>query len=84
MTLDVFKPAQSGLTAAQLEDRNKREKLILNSLASTITNAPMPDDFTLALMQRYIDGELTLEEVEEKLFAEINRKFKSVPVETLS
>jgi hypothetical protein len=83
MDLNVFKPAQPGLTPAQTEARHKREKLILNSLACTLTNAPMPDAFTIALMQRYVDGELTLEEVEEKLVAEIDRKYNSVPSDTV-
>ena len=84
MKLDVFKAAPPGLSTEQLEARNKREKLVLNSLACTITNAPMPDEFTLGLMQRYIDGELTLEQVEDKLFAEIKRKFPPVITEGLS
>ncbi|KAA5541980.1 antitoxin VbhA family protein [Adhaeribacter rhizoryzae] len=83
MNLNVFKPAQPGLTPAQTEARNKRERLVLNSLACTLTNAPMPDAFTIALMQQYVDGELTLEEVEEKLLAEINRKYSTVPSNTV-
>ena len=81
MDLPVFKPAQPGLTPEQLAARNKRETSALNSLACVLTNAPMPDDFTIELMQRYVDGELTLPEVKEIVIAETIRRYSSVPSE---
>ncbi|WP_026461441.1 antitoxin VbhA family protein [Adhaeribacter aquaticus] len=84
MNLNVFKPAQPGLTPQELEARLKREKLVLNSLACVLTNAPMPDDFTIATMQRYVDGELSLDEVHEILLTNTKAKYAGVPSENIA
>ncbi len=77
MLLDVFKPAQPGLTPEQVEARNEREKSALSSLAGILTNAPMPDGFAVELMQGYVDGELSLAEVKERIIAETKRRYSS-------
>ncbi|MBC3538955.1 hypothetical protein ACFSC6_10455 [Rufibacter sediminis] len=79
MLLDVFKPAHPGLTPEQVEARNAREKSALSSLAGILTNAPMPDSFAVDLMQGYVDGELSLAEVKERIIAETKRRYSSVP-----
>jgi hypothetical protein len=65
MDLNIFKPAKAGLSQAELEARNKRERLALNALACVLTNAPMPPQQTIATMQRYVDGKITLDEARE-------------------
>lgn len=79
MLLNVFKPTKSGLNPDETEARMKREKLILNALACVLTNAPMPDQFTIATMQRYIDGEITLEEADAVLLADTVKKYPLNP-----
>ncbi len=79
MLLNVFKPAKSGLNPEETEARIKREKLVLNALACVLTNAPMPDQFTVDTMQRYIDGEITLEEADQILLADTVKKYQPNP-----
>ncbi|WP_125077772.1 antitoxin VbhA family protein [Rufibacter latericius] len=64
-----------------MEARIEREKSALSSLAGILTNAPMPDDFAVELMQRYVDGELSLAEVKERIITETKRRYSSVPSE---
>lgn len=74
MDLNIFKPAKAGLSQAEQEARKKRERIALNALACVLTNAPMPPQETIATMQRYVDGEITLDEAREIELAASHQK----------
>lgn len=78
MNLNIFKQAKAGLSQAELEARNKRERLALNALACVLTNAPMPPQETIATMQRYVDGEITLEKAREIELAASHQKYNAL------
>lgn len=54
--------------------REERLKKVLDALAVGSIDAPMPDDYTMSLFQKYIDGELDLDEIEEKILKHFRPK----------
>jgi hypothetical protein len=60
-----FAPAPAGLDAEQLAARQQREHDSNNAIATMMSNGPAPSPEALALMQRHVDGELTIEQVIE-------------------
>lgn len=65
MKQPCFTPAPAGLTPEQLIDRQERERSATNSVATLMSNGPAPSPESLALMQRYVDGELSIDQVIE-------------------
>ncbi|SMB79384.1 hypothetical protein SAMN00120144_3122 [Hymenobacter roseosalivarius DSM 11622] len=65
MNKTFFAPAPAGLTAEQLAARRQREHDSNNAIATMMSNGPAPSPEALALMQRHVDGELTIEQVIE-------------------
>jgi hypothetical protein len=65
MNKTFFAPAPAGLTAEQLAARQQREHDSNNAIATMMSNGPAPSPEALALMQRHVDGELTIEQVIE-------------------
>ncbi len=60
-----FTPAPAGLNPDQLSARQERERSATNSVATLMSNGPAPSPESLALMQRYVDGELSIDQVIE-------------------
>jgi hypothetical protein len=48
-----------------LTARQERERSGTNSVATLMSNGPAPSPESLALMQRYVDGELSIDQVIE-------------------
>ena len=65
MNNTFFAPAPAGLNAEQLAARQQREHDSNNAIATMMSNGPAPSPEALALMQRHVDGELTIEQVIE-------------------
>ncbi len=65
MNNTFFAPAPAGLTAEQLATRQQREHDSNNAIATLMSNGPAPSPEALALMQRHVDGELSIEQVIE-------------------
>lgn len=65
MNKTFFSPAPAGLTAEQLTARQQREHDSNNAIATLMSNGPAPSPQALALMQRHVDGELSIEQVIE-------------------
>ncbi|SNR98604.1 antitoxin VbhA family protein [Hymenobacter mucosus] len=65
MSKTFFAPAPAGLTAEELAARQQREHDSNNAIATMMSNGPAPSPEALALMQRHVDGELTIEQVIE-------------------
>ena len=65
MNKTFFAPAPAGLSAEQLVARQQREHDSNNAIATMMSNGPAPSPEALALMQRHVDGELTIEQVIE-------------------
>ena len=65
MNKTFFAPAPAGLTAEELAARQQREHDSNNAIATMMSNGPAPSPEALALMQRHVDGELTIEQVIE-------------------
>lgn len=63
MNKTFFAPAPAGLDAEQLAARQQREHDSNNAIATLMSNGPAPSPEALALMQRHVDGELTIEQV---------------------
>lgn len=61
-----FKPASADFPADELAARAQREKIANHSFSLVMSNGPMPDEETRRLMQRYVDGELSLKQVLDK------------------
>lgn len=75
MNKPFFTPAPAGLDAEQLAARQERERHATNSISILMSNGPAPSPESLALMQRYVDGELTLDEVDELTRARLHAKY---------
>ncbi|GAB3840361.1 hypothetical protein GCM10028821_44980 [Hymenobacter jeollabukensis] len=60
-----FTPAPAGLTPEQLTARQERERHANNSIAILMSNGPAPSPEALAIMQRYVEGEISIEEAIE-------------------
>jgi hypothetical protein len=58
-----FRPAPPGLSIEELEERARREHSANHGIALVMSNGPQPSEEAFALMQKYVDGEYTLEEV---------------------
>ncbi|WP_026461327.1 antitoxin VbhA family protein [Adhaeribacter aquaticus] len=58
-----FKPAPLGLSIEELEERARRESSANHGIALVMSNGPKPSEEAIAIMQKYVDGECTLEEV---------------------
>lgn len=65
MKQPFFTPAPAGLTPEQLTARQERVRSATNSVATLMSNGPAPSPESLALMQRYVDGELSIDQVIE-------------------
>ena len=81
MSKTFFAPAPAGLDAEQLAARQQREHDSNNAIATLMSNGPAPSPEALALMQRHVDGELTIEQVitltDEMLLARYSGKAAS-------
>ena len=75
MNKPLFAPAPGGLDAEQLAARQERERHATNSISILMSNGPAPSPESLALMQRYVDGELTLDQVDELTRARLQAKY---------
>jgi hypothetical protein len=62
MMNSFFTPAPAGLTPEQLTARQERERHANNSIAILMSNGPAPSAESLDIMQRYVDGELSLDQ----------------------
>ena len=62
MMKTFFTPAPAGLTPEQLIERQERERHANNSIAILMSNGPAPSPEALAIMQRHVDGEISIEE----------------------
>jgi hypothetical protein len=65
MIKSFFTPAPAGLTPEQLTARQERERHANNSIAILMSNGPAPSPEALAIMQRHVDGEISIEEAIE-------------------
>ena len=83
MSSPFFTPAPTGLDAAQTAARQERERHATNSIAILMSNGPAPSAESLALMQRFVDGELTLDEVDELTRARLQAKYGNSSEQTL-
>ncbi|OGX90018.1 antitoxin VbhA family protein [Hymenobacter coccineus] len=74
-----FQPAPAGLTPDQLRDYQERERHANNAvaIASSAGTAPSPE--SLALMQRHVDGELSIEQVIELTDAMLKARYAPRP-----
>ena len=77
MSSTFFKPAQPGLNAAQTAARQERERHATNSISILMSNGPAPSPESLELMQRFVDGELTLDQVDELTRARLQAKYSN-------
>lgn len=75
MQVPTFAPASAGLTPEQLSARQERERHASNSVSILMSNGPAPSEEVMALMQRYVDGELTLDQVDELNRARLQAKY---------
>jgi hypothetical protein len=75
MPSTYFKPAPAGLDAEQKAARQERERHANNSIAILMSNGPAPSPESLELMQRFVDGELTLDQVDELTRARLQAKY---------
>lgn len=66
MNKTFFAPAPAGLDAEQLAARQQREHDSNNAIATLMSNGPAPGPESLAIMQRFVDGELTIEQAIEE------------------
>jgi hypothetical protein len=57
-----FKPAAPGLSIEELAKRAERESTANHGFALVMSNGPMPSEEAVAFMQKYVDGECTLEQ----------------------
>jgi len=62
-----FKPAAPGLSIEELAKRAERESIANHGFALVMSNGPMPDGEALVFMQKYVDGEWTLQQALEEL-----------------
>jgi len=62
-----FKPAPQGLSLEELAKRAERESIANHGFALVMSNGPMPDGEALLFMQKYVDGEWTLQQALEEL-----------------
>lgn len=60
-----FQPAPVGLTPDQLSAYQERERHANNAVAILSSTGTAPSPQSLALMQRHVNGELSLEQVIE-------------------
>ena len=65
MMNSFFTPAPAGLTLEQLTARQERERHANNSIAILMSNGPAPSPEALAIMQRHVDGEISIEQAIE-------------------
>ncbi|GAB2961733.1 hypothetical protein GCM10027048_32490 [Hymenobacter coalescens] len=65
MMKSFFTPAPAGLDPEQLAARQERERGANNSIAILMSNGPAPSPESVAIMQRYVDGELSIDEAIE-------------------
>ena len=65
MMKSFFTPAPAGLAPEQLTARQERERHANNSIAILMSNGPAPSPEALAIMQRHVDGEISIEEAIE-------------------
>jgi hypothetical protein len=75
MSSPFFKPAPAGLDAEQTAARQERERHATNSIVILMSNGPVPSPESIELMQRFVDGELTLDEVDELTRARLQAKY---------
>ena len=75
MNNTFFAPAPAGLDAEQLAARQQREHDSNNAIATMMSNGPAPSPEALALMQRHVDGELTIEQVIEMTDAMLKARY---------
>lgn len=75
MNKPFFTPAPAGLDAEQLAARQERERHATNSVSILMSNGPAPSPESLELMQQYVDGELTLDQVDEQTRARLQAKY---------
>ncbi|MGI4734227.1 MAG: antitoxin VbhA family protein [Janthinobacterium lividum] len=83
MSSTFFKPAQPGLNAAQTAARQERERHATNAISILLSNGPAPSPESLELMQRFVDGELTLDQVDELTRARLQAKYSNSTEQTL-
>ncbi|MFC0608330.1 antitoxin VbhA family protein [Rufibacter quisquiliarum] len=57
-----FKPAPAGLSIEELAKRAERESIANHGFALVMSNGPMPSEEAIAFMQKYVDGECSLEQ----------------------
>jgi len=65
MMNNFFTPAPAGLTPEQLTARQERERHANNAIAILMSNGPAPSPEALAIMQRHVDGGISIEEAIE-------------------
>ena len=65
MMKSFFTPAPAGLSHEELSARQERERHANNSIAILMSNGPAPSPEALAIMQRHVDGEISIEEAIE-------------------
>ncbi len=75
MQVPTFALAAAGLTSEQLRARQERERHASNSVSILMSNGPAPSQEVMTLMQRYVDGELTLDQVDELNRARLQAKY---------
>jgi hypothetical protein len=65
MMKTFFTPAPAGLDPEQLTARQERERHANNSIAILMSNGPAPSPEALAIMQRHVEGEISIEQAIE-------------------
>jgi hypothetical protein len=62
-----FKPAPAGLSLEELAKRAERESIANHGFALVMSNGPAPGAEAITFMQKYVDGEWTLQQVLDEL-----------------
>ena len=62
-----FKPAPEGLSVEELARRVERENTANHGFALVMSNGPAPSAEAVEYMQKYVDGEWTLQQVLNEL-----------------
>ncbi len=83
MSSTFFTPAPAGLNAEQTAARQERERHATNATSILMSNGPAPSPESLELMQRFVDGELTLDQVDELTRARLQAKYSKSTEQTL-
>jgi hypothetical protein len=70
-----FQPAPAGLTPDQLSAYQERERHANNAVAIASSNGTAPSSEALALMQRHVNGELSIEQTIELTDAMLKARY---------